>query len=54
MFTSHAEERLRVLGEIPVRKVDGQGQPVLDIEGNPDTSFLAKVVAAPAKVKAKA
>jgi hypothetical protein len=44
-FTSHAEERLRVLGEIPVRKVDGQGNPVLDIEGNPDTSFLAKVVA---------
>ena len=44
-FTSHAEERLRVLGEIPVRKFDGQDQPVLDIEGNPDTSFLAKVVA---------
>jgi hypothetical protein len=44
-FTSHAEERLRVLGEIPVRKVDAQGHPVLDIEGNPDTSFLAKVVA---------
>jgi hydrazine synthase alpha subunit-like protein len=44
-FTSHAEERLRVLGEIPVRKTDTQGQPVLDIEGNPDTSFLAKVVA---------
>jgi hypothetical protein len=43
-FTSHAEERLRVLGEIPVRKFDGQN-PVLDIEGNPDTSFLAKIVA---------
>ena len=44
-FTSHAEERLRVLGEIPVRKTDSQGDPVLDGEGNPDTSFLAKVVA---------
>src|SRR6185503_6963528 len=44
-FTSHAEERLRVLGEIPVRKFDAQNQPILDIEGNPDTSFLAKIVA---------
>ncbi|MGH8172677.1 MAG: TolB family protein, partial [Rhodanobacteraceae bacterium] len=44
-FTSHAEERLRVLGEIPLRKFDGADQPILDIEGNPDTSFLAKVVA---------
>ena len=44
-FTSHAEERLRVLGEIPVRKFDAQSQPVLDIEGNPDTSFLVKIVA---------
>jgi len=44
-FTSHASERLRILGEIPLRKVNAQGQPVLDAEGNPDTSFLAKVVA---------
>ncbi|MGB4859415.1 MAG: hypothetical protein WBP11_08825 [Dokdonella sp.] len=44
-FRSHAEERLRVLGEIPVRKFDGNGQPILDSEGNPDTSFLAKIVA---------
>ncbi|HET7845276.1 MAG TPA: hypothetical protein VFL14_14060 [Xanthomonadales bacterium] len=44
-FTSHASERLRVLGEIPLRKTNAQGQPVLDAEGNPDTSFLAKVVA---------
>lgn len=44
-FTSHAEERLRILGEIPLRKVNGQGQPVLDGEGNPDTSFLAKLAA---------
>ena len=44
-FTSHASERLRILGEIPLRKFDHQGQPILDPEGNPDTSFLAKVSA---------
>jgi len=44
-FTSHAEERLRVLGEIPVRKFDAGNQPILDSEGNPDTSFLTKIVA---------
>ncbi len=44
-FTSHAEERLRVLGEIPLRKFAAGGAPVLDLEGNPDTSFLAKIVA---------
>ncbi len=44
-FESHAGERLRILGEVPVRKTDGQGQPILDPEGNPDTSFLAKVPA---------
>lgn len=37
-------ERLRILGEIPVRKfVDGK-QPI-DPDGNPDTSFLAKIPA---------
>jgi hypothetical protein len=47
-FRSHASERLRILGEIPVRKFvplgpDGSdGQP-LDPDGNPDTSFLAKI-----------
>ncbi len=44
-FSNHANERHRILGEIPVRKFDGQGQPVLDPEGNPDTSFLVKVPA---------
>jgi len=56
-FRSHASERLRILGEIPVRKFvlnspsaskGGQGggavQP-LDPDGNPDTSFLAKIPA---------
>ena len=37
---NHANERLRILGEIPVRK-----GAVLDPEGNPDTSFSAKIPA---------
>jgi len=44
-FVNHANERHRILGEVPVRKFDGQGDPVLDPEGNPDTSFLVKVPA---------
>ena len=44
-FTSHAEERLRVLGEIPVRKFTAAGDPILDIDGDPDTSFLARIAA---------
>lgn len=43
-FRSHASERLRVLGEIPLRKGDAVS-PVIDPEGNPDTSFLARIVA---------
>jgi hypothetical protein len=43
-FFSHAMERLRVLGEIPLRKFNGSRQP-LDPDGNPDTSFLAKIPA---------
>jgi hypothetical protein len=53
-FYSHASERLRILGEIPVRKIgqfqargierDETDQP-LDPDGNPDTSFLAKIPA---------
>jgi hypothetical protein len=49
-FYNHAQERLRILGEIPVRKYEirntkselKDGQPV-DPDGNPDTSFLAKI-----------
>ena len=44
-FYNFAQERLRVLGEIPLRKQDEQGQPILDSDGNPDTSFLAKIPA---------
>ncbi len=40
-FHSHANERLRILGEIPLRKAAG----VNDAEGNPDTSVLFKIPA---------
>src|SRR5262249_51166812 len=43
-FRSHANERLRILGEIPVRKFSADKQPT-DLDGNPDTSFLAKIPA---------
>ena len=43
-YYNHARERMRILGEIPVRKFDGDKQPV-DPDGNPDTSFLAKIPA---------
>ena len=49
-FYNHATERLRILGEIPLRKFGEReprqavGQP-LDPDGNPDTSFLAKIPA---------
>ncbi len=39
-----ANERLRILGEFPVRKFAGHKQP-LDPDGQPDTSFLVKVPA---------
>ncbi len=41
---SNSEERLRILGEFPVRKFQGDEQP-RDPDGNPDTSFLAKIPA---------
>ncbi len=44
-FFNHGNEKLRILGEIPLRKFDEQGNPILDPEGNPDTSFLAKIPA---------
>ncbi len=45
LYYNHANERLRILGEIPLRKYNGDGSPVLDPEGNPDTSFLARIPA---------
>ncbi len=44
-FSNHANERMRILGEVPLRKVDAADNPVLDPDGNPDTSFLAKIPA---------
>lgn len=44
-YLNHVMERLRILGEIPVRKYHPDGSPVLDPDGNPDTSFLAKIPA---------
>ena len=46
LFASHANERLRILGELPVRKfIDGTNKQPDDPDHNPDTSFLAKVPA---------
>jgi hypothetical protein len=44
-YGSHALERLRILGEIPVRKFNPDGSQPVDPDGNPDTSFLAKMPA---------
>jgi hypothetical protein len=44
-FHNHANERLRILGEIPVRKFTGEGTQPTDPDGNPDTSFLARIPA---------
>jgi hypothetical protein len=44
-FFNHANERMRILGEIPLRKYDAAGNPIMDVDGNPDTSFLAKIPA---------
>lgn len=45
LYGSHGLERLRILGEIPVRKFDAKGNEPVDPDGNPDTSFLAKIPA---------
>ena len=44
-FYNHAKERLRILGEIPLRKFDCDGNQSKDPDGHPDTSFLAKLPA---------
>jgi hypothetical protein len=51
-FYNYANERLRILGELPVRKfrkgepgASSTGAQPLDPDGNPDTSFLAKLPA---------
>jgi hypothetical protein len=42
---SNSEERIRILGEFPVRKFSADGKQPLDPDGNNDTSFLAKIPA---------
>jgi hypothetical protein len=44
LFYNHAQERLRILGEIPVRKFSKNFQPK-DPDSNRDTSFLARIPA---------
>ncbi|HWB03976.1 MAG TPA: hypothetical protein VG796_13195 [Verrucomicrobiales bacterium] len=49
-FYNHANERLRILGEIPVRKFNTAAKETIkdqprDADGEPDTSFLAKIPA---------
>ncbi len=45
-FNAHQDrERLRILGEVPLKKKDASGNIVRDPDGNPDTSFLAKIPA---------
>jgi hypothetical protein len=44
-YYNHARERMRILGEFPVRKFDKDGKQPTDPDGNPDTSFLAKIPA---------
>lgn len=45
LWDVHGVERMSVLGEIPLRKFDAMGQPILDSNGDPDTSFKAKIPA---------
>jgi hypothetical protein len=44
-YYNHARERMRILGEFPVRHFDRDGKQPLDPDGNPDTSFLARIPA---------
>jgi hypothetical protein len=44
-YYNHARERMRILGEVPLRKFGADGQQPTDPDGNPDTSFLAKIPA---------
>lgn len=45
LYANHALERLRILGELPVRKFTADGSEPKDPDGNPDTSFLARLPA---------
>ena len=39
----NTDERMKILGEIDLRRFDENGNRILDPAGNPDTSFLAKI-----------
>lgn len=45
LYANHALERFRILGEIPLRKFGKDEKQPSDPDGNPDTSFLAKIPA---------
>jgi hypothetical protein len=40
-----AGERVSILGEIPIRNIDANGDPIIDPSGNIDTSFLLRMPA---------
>ena len=42
---SELPERLKILADIPLRKYNGDGSPVLDMNGDPDTSFWCRLPA---------
>jgi hypothetical protein len=44
-YSNHPMERLRILGEVPLRKFDADSNQPLDPDSNPDTSFLARIPA---------
>ena len=44
-YYNHAGEKMRILGEIPVRAFAADGSQPHDPDGNPDTSFLARIPA---------
>ena len=44
-FFNHVNEKIRILGEIPLLKFDAQNDPIQDPQGNPDPTFLAKIPA---------
>jgi hypothetical protein len=38
-------ERMKIIGEVPLRKFDSDGEPIRDAKGDPDTSFQARIPA---------
>ncbi|MAG54753.1 MAG: hypothetical protein CMJ83_00525 [Planctomycetes bacterium] len=46
-FASHNNDNQiwGILGEVPLRKTNGQGQPIMDPNGDPDTSYEVRIPA---------